>query len=231
MTKSNKGSNETANVAVAGSSEAQAVARGVSLPISLKESVEVCKYIKGKPLDKAKNVLEMAINLQRAIPFTRFNRDMGHKKGIAAGRFVPKTCSTILKLIKSAEGNAAFKGLNTSNLVVYQIFANKAAKPWRFGRHKRRKQKRAHVTVILMEQKAAHKASSKLSHTSHSLQSSNSSNVVNKEKSNVNNGKSDSIQSGKMHVEKTEKQTKSKSIETAKQDNGQTNTQANAQAE
>ena len=39
--------------------ETCAKATGVALPISTKTSVEICKFIRGKPVDKVKALLEL----------------------------------------------------------------------------------------------------------------------------------------------------------------------------
>lgn len=140
----------------AAANEARAV--GISLPVSYKQSYEVSKFIRGKPLALAKKLLEEVIALKRAVPMTRFNKDTGHKHGMAAGRFPVKTCAQILMLLKSAEANAQFKGLSTANLVVRHIAAQKGPTSWRYGRHRRRQAKRAHVEVVLGEVKEGKKA-------------------------------------------------------------------------
>lgn len=135
----------------AGTNEAKAV--GVALPISYKQSYEVAKFIRNKPLQQAKKMLEDVIELRRPVPMTRFNRDTGHKHGMAAGRFTTKTCAAILKLVKSAEANAQLKGLSTANLVIRHIAAQKGPTSFRYGRKRRRQAKRAHIEVVLREVK------------------------------------------------------------------------------
>ncbi len=134
-----------------------AKAVGVALPISTKQSIEICNFIRRKPLAKAKQRLIEVINKKMAVPFKRFNDNVGHKRGkIAAGRYPEKSCGEILKLLESVEANAQFKGLNTSNLVITHICAQKAARPWHYGRQRRRKMKRTNVEVIV-EEKAVEK--------------------------------------------------------------------------
>ncbi|MEM4239702.1 MAG: 50S ribosomal protein L22 [Candidatus Woesearchaeota archaeon] len=137
--------------------ENEARAVGVAMPVSYKQSYEVAKFIRGKSVQAAKKMLEDVIALRRPVPMTRFNRDTGHKPGMAAGRFTINTCTHILKLLKSAESNAQFKGLSTANLVVRHIAAQKGPTSFRYGRHRRRQAKRAHVEIIVAEQKEAPK--------------------------------------------------------------------------
>lgn len=128
-----------------------AKALGMSLPISPKHSIEICNLIRHKKLEKAKIILEKVIEKKAPIPFKRFQQ-MGHKKGkTGPGRYPVNACKEILKVLNSAEANAQFKGLNTSNLVIAHIATNRAAQQWHYGRQRRRKMKRAHVQVMLEE--------------------------------------------------------------------------------
>ena len=135
--------------------ENEAKAVGVSIPVSYKQSYEVAKFIRGKNVQLAKKMLQDVVDMKRPVPMTRFNRDTGHKHGMAAGRFTINTCTFILKLLKSAESNAQFKGLSTANLIVRHIAAQKGPTSFRYGRHRRRQAKRAHVEIIVAEQKEA----------------------------------------------------------------------------
>lgn len=136
-------------------SAAEAKAVGVALPISYKQSYEVSKFIRGKPVQLAKKMLEDVIAVRRPVPMTRFHGDTGHKHGMAAGRFTVNTATYLLKLLKSAESNAQFKGLSTANLVVKHIAAQRGPTTFRYGRHRRRQAKSAHVEMILGEAQAA----------------------------------------------------------------------------
>jgi len=137
-----------------------ASASALNLPISTKHSIEISRYLRYKTTAFAKNFLENVIALKKAVPFRRFNRDMGHKAGMAAGRFPQKAAKEFLRLIKSVEANAQFKGLNTSNLKIIRILANKASVPVTGGRH-RRGTKRASIEIEVKESKAVKKGKEK----------------------------------------------------------------------
>ena len=126
---------------------------GVGLGISRKESYEVCNYIRGKTLQKAKKILEDAIALKKPIPYHRYKHNVGHRAGMAAGRFPIIVCAEILKLLESVESNAQYKGLSTANLVIKHASAQQGPKVWHNGRKRRRRVKRTHVEIILEEQK------------------------------------------------------------------------------
>ena len=124
---------------------------GRDLPISIKTSVEVCRFIKGKNVILAKNMLRDVIALKRAVPYRRYVLDIGHRKGMATGRFPKKTSKEILGVLESAETNAQFKGMNGSRLFVAHIAAHKASSPMRGGRKRGQSAKKAHVEIILQE--------------------------------------------------------------------------------
>ena len=128
-----------------------AKASGTSLPVSTKQSIEICNFLRNKKLEKAKAILERVLEKKEAIPFKRFGSDTGHKKGTTgSGRYPQKTAKEILKLLNSVEANAQFKGLNTDDLKIIQLIANRASAPWRFGRKRRRKAKRTHIEIIVI---------------------------------------------------------------------------------
>ena len=126
-------------------------AMGRDLPISIKQSVEICSALRKKDVENAKKILNMAISKKKAIPFKRYNDNVGHKRGMAAGRYPLKACGHILELLESAESNAGQKGL--SNLVIAHICAHKGAKVWRYGRRSGLKAKRSNVEIVLEEGK------------------------------------------------------------------------------
>ncbi len=130
-----------------------AKAVGIALPVSRKDTVNICNSLRGLQVPKAKTLLENVTKLKQAIPFTRYNQEMAHRKGpMACGRFPVKACGQILKLLKSAEANAQFKGLSTANLVIKHISAQKGPTTMRYGR-RRNLTKRTHVELVVEERK------------------------------------------------------------------------------
>lgn len=135
-----------------------AKAVGDNLPISHKQSVMICQAIRGKHINRAKNILEDVIDMREAIAFTRYNKDMAHRPGnMAAGRYPVKACEHILNIIKSAEANAQYKGLSTGNLIIKQANAQKGPGVVRYGR-RRNDAKRTHIEIVLEEHKKPAKA-------------------------------------------------------------------------
>lgn len=131
-----------------------AIARGIELPISTKISVEICNFIKHKNLNKAKFHLERVLEKKEAMPYKRYNSDVAHKPGMAAGRYPIKAAKHFIDLLNQLQANAENKGLNPDSLVIYFASANQGSKVWHSGRKRRRRMKRTHVELRVKELEA-----------------------------------------------------------------------------
>lgn len=130
----------------------EAKAAGIAMPVSFKQSVEVCSYIRGKGLRNSINALNRVVEGLSAVPYRRYNRGgTGHRPGMAAGRYPKNTCTEIIKLLEDVQANAQHKGLNANKLVIRSISAQKAAKQFHYGRKRRTKMKRTHIEVVVKE--------------------------------------------------------------------------------
>ena len=130
-----------------------ATAFGRGLPISTKQSVEICNFIRYKTVEESKKLLEGVIKGKIAVPFKRYNKNVGHRKGkIAIGRFPMKASEYILKLVKNAEANAKNLGLGTP-LIISEAMANIGVRNWHPGRIRRIKTKRTHIKLAVKESK------------------------------------------------------------------------------
>jgi large subunit ribosomal protein L22 len=128
-----------------------AKAKTTNLSISTKHCVEISRFLRYKTTSFAKEYLQDVIDLKKAIPFKKFNRDTGHKVGsMAAGRYPQKAAKEFLKLVGSVEANAQSKGLNISNLKISKLIPNKASIPMTGGRH-RSATKRTHLEIEVIE--------------------------------------------------------------------------------
>lgn len=125
---------------------------GRDLSISTKQTIEVCNFIKEKKIDEARKILEMVISKKMAIPFKRFTRGAGHKKGAGPAKYPVSCCKEILRILNAAAANASFKGLNPSNMVISVLCPQKGAKRWHYGRQRRRKMKRTNLEIVLKEE-------------------------------------------------------------------------------
>jgi large subunit ribosomal protein L22 len=131
-------------------------AQGVGLSISLKESVEVCNYIRGRELTRAIRILEDVITLKQPIPYRRFNRGgVGHRKKMGTGRYPVAVCKAMVKLLRSVQANARGKGLDVDSLSITAILAKQGPRVPHPGRKRGREEKRAHVEVVVSPQKKA----------------------------------------------------------------------------
>ena len=137
-----------------------AKASSQNLSVSTKHCIEICNHLRYKTTAQAKKILEDVIDMKVPIPFKRFKRSMGHKPGMAAGRFPQKAAKVVLDLVKSVEANAQNKGLNTSSLKIIKMLANKASTPMTGGRQ-RTGTKRSHVEIEVKETKQKKKETKK----------------------------------------------------------------------
>lgn len=126
-------------------------AYGKDLGISTKVAVNIAKKIRGMNALKAIIYLDSVSKLKLAVPFTKFNDGVGHRRGnMASGRFPVKASIAIAGVINSAISNAANQNLS-DDLVIEHIVVNKAANRFHYGRQRRRAMKSTHVEVVLRE--------------------------------------------------------------------------------
>jgi large subunit ribosomal protein L22 len=139
--------------------EKTAIASGREVRISPKHAREVCKAVKGMRLGKAKQFLSRVIIKEEPVPFRRFIKKLGHRHGMQkamVGKYPIKAAEKILKVIRSAEANAEFKGLDMERLRVihasaYPGIKNKRAIPRAFGRSSPKNKTLTHVEIVLEE--------------------------------------------------------------------------------
>lgn len=134
----------------------QASVKGVSLPISTKDSVAICKFIMKKPLDKAIEDLEQVAQFKKVIPM---NKGFPHRKGkgIMAGRYHTKPVGFFIRMLKDLKANSNVNGIESP--VIIEAIPNRASRPYgRFGRVKR---KRTHVNIKVIEKSKIKKLNQK----------------------------------------------------------------------
>jgi len=136
-----------------------AIAAGRDLRISFKHAVEICSCIRGLRLNEAKRFLEEVIAMKRPVPFRRYHGKVAHRRGLRgwpAGRYPVKAAKAILDVLKNAEANAEYKGLDLERLWVIHASAHKGTKirkyiPRAFGRATPYFQELVHVEIALEE--------------------------------------------------------------------------------
>jgi len=133
--------------------DAEKMARviGKDLPVSSKHCIELCSFIRGRKLERAKELLEEVLRMERPVSFKRFTEGAGHKHGMASGKYPLKATAELLMLLNSVEANAQQKGLNTSALTIIHACANRASRPHHYGRIRGIKAKRTHMEIVVAE--------------------------------------------------------------------------------
>lgn len=84
------------------------------------------------PLKRAVAYLKNVIAMKECIPFRRFNGGVGRcaqakQFGTTQGRWPKKSAEFLLQLLKNAESNADYSGLDVDRLIVQHIQVNRAA--------------------------------------------------------------------------------------------------------
>lgn len=133
-----------------------AKARLINVPVSVKDSLEVCRFLKGKKLKDAKEYLEKVIEKKAPIPFKSHLDSVSHRRGMGPGRYPVKVSKYILELINNVEANAENKDLDVENLVIHSILVKKGIsikkyKPRAMGRSTPFFKERVHFEIIVKE--------------------------------------------------------------------------------
>merc|ERR1711912_148599 len=110
-----------------------AKARGSNLRVHFKNTRETAQAIKKMPLSRASRYLKNVIAQKEIIPFRRFmggvcRHAQAKVHGTSQGRWPVKSAEFLLHLLKNAESNAEYKGLDADHLVVDHIQVNRAPK-------------------------------------------------------------------------------------------------------
>ncbi|KAG9511090.1 60S ribosomal protein L17, partial [Fragariocoptes setiger] len=136
-------------------------AKGSNLRVHFKNTRETAQAIKGMPLRRAQAFLKNVMAKKEIVPFRRFNGGVGRKAQCKAhkctqGRWPSKSAEFLLHLLRNAESNADFKGLDVDRLVIEHIQVNRAPKMRRrtyraHGRINPYMSSPSHIEVILTE--------------------------------------------------------------------------------
>jgi large subunit ribosomal protein L22 len=141
--------------------EQTARSQGHELHVSPRHCVEICRGLRGKSLVEAKSHLEAIMKMKTAVPFKRHNSGVGHRAGIRgwdAGRYPQKAAQEILTVLKNAEANAEYQGLDTDRMRVVHCLARtgrvtEGRMPRAMGRATAKNTETVTVEVVLQELK------------------------------------------------------------------------------
>ncbi|PWB52572.1 MAG: 50S ribosomal protein L22 [Candidatus Methanoperedenaceae archaeon] len=113
------------NFSIEPSPEKTSKAMGKELHISRKQAHEIATAIKGMKLDTAREFLENVAALKQAVPYKRYTRNIPHRRGMCSGRYPQKAAKEILCIVKNAESNATYKGLDSGNMRITHVATKK----------------------------------------------------------------------------------------------------------
>jgi large subunit ribosomal protein L22 len=128
--------------------------------ISHKHAREIAVAIKGRSIEKARELLENVIARKEAIPYRRYNNEVAHRSnirdGFFAGRFPKKAASEFLRILDNLESNAEYKGMDLDRLRIVSAAVHKGTKlksfqPRAMGRSSPKFDTLVHVEVIAQE--------------------------------------------------------------------------------
>merc|ERR1712072_1349320 len=136
-------------------------ARGSDLRVHFKNTHEAAMVLKGMGLREAKKYLTDVLDHKRCVPFFKFSGGVGRCAQAkefkhTQGRWPKKSCEFLLDLLKNAESNAEYKGLDGDRLVIDHIQVNRAPKMRRrtyraHGRINPYMSSPCHIEVVLVE--------------------------------------------------------------------------------
>merc|ERR1712060_411546 len=142
-----------------------AKAKGSNLRCHFKNTRETAQAIKKMPLHRATTYLKNVLNKTEIIPFRRFMGGIGRHAqakvhGTSQGRWPKKSAEFLLHMLKNAESNAEYKGLDADHLIIEHIQVNRAAKMRRrtyraHGRINPYMSSPCHIELTLVEKEQA----------------------------------------------------------------------------
>lgn len=127
----------------------EAVARGLGIHASKKQSMYICSFIKYKKIDEAIRDLELVVKLKKAVPF---KGEIPHRKGkgMMSGRYPVNASKLFIQLLKGLKGSVIVNGLDLDKTIIVEAVASGASRPMR---SEGTQGKRVNVTIKAREKK------------------------------------------------------------------------------
>ncbi len=136
-----------------------AKAMGRELHVSPKDSVEICKKIKGMRLDEAQEYLEAVVKKEKSVPYSKHDKKRAHRSGSGtdSGGYPVKAAESILDVLENVGANAEYKGLASGRLGIIHASAKKGIEfpgfqPRAFGRSSPSNRPTTNVEVVVREE-------------------------------------------------------------------------------
>jgi len=141
--------------------EGDTYARGKinEIQVSPKHAIEIAAFIRDMKASEAISSLEQVVVGKKPVPFRRFNRNVAHKKGISgwdAGRYPKKASQAYIRLLRSVIKNAEYLGLDTDNLEIVHVAANRGRAfrgvfPRAMGRATPKRRETVNIEIVVRE--------------------------------------------------------------------------------
>ena len=123
----------------------EAVARGLSLPISKKHAMYICSFIKNKRVESAIEDLEQVLKFKKAVPY---KGEIPHRHGMMSGRYPINASNAFIAILKGLKGNISVAGLAPDKTRIYFASASWASRSQKKGGARF---KRTHVVIKARE--------------------------------------------------------------------------------
>jgi len=131
-------------------------ASGREVNISPKAAREIALTIKGMPLTKAIDRLELVREKKMAVAFRRHKLKVGHRSelsGFPSGSYPVKAAGAFVQVLKNLQSNSEFKGLDPERVQIVHAsaFAGRTLKdftPRAFGRSSPNFRQLVHIELI-----------------------------------------------------------------------------------
>jgi len=134
-------------------------AKANEVDISPKHAFEIARFIRRMRTDEAVEYLNGVVALEKAIPLRVYNKKVPHRHGLPrwhTGRYPQKAARVYLRLLAAVQKNAEYIGLDTANLKIVHVQANRGRRheayfPRAMGRATPKNRETVNIEVIVRE--------------------------------------------------------------------------------
>ena len=134
-------------------------AKANEVDISPKHAFEIARFIRRMRTDDAIEYLTGVVALEKAIPLRVHNKKVPHRHGLQGwhtGRYPQKAAKVYIRLLNAVQKNAEYIGLDTANLKIVHVQANRGRRhvaffPRAMGRATPKNRETVNIEVIVKE--------------------------------------------------------------------------------